>query len=403
MPETTPTQRPITETMESTTLPERVTRLTVGDKNIYLVGTAHLSKESVDDVQSTVEIVKPDSISVELCPGRYQSMTQADNWAKMDIYNVVRQKKATFLLAQLILTSFYRRLGEKLGLKPGAEMLKGIELAEATGAELVLADRSIEITLKRVWGYLGFWNKLKLFSTMLTGVLVQEEIDSDMIESLKKQDQLETVMAEFSGRYPEIKRRLIDERDIYLAEKIGTAPGKTIVAVVGAGHVPGITRLIHERHNLDELMELPRKSILGVAFKWGIPLVILALIAYGFTRGVDHGFQNILIWFLVNGLLSAAGAAAAFAHPLTVLSAFLAAPLTSLNPLVAAGWVAGIVQALIKKPKVSDLEALPDAIGSARGFWTNPVTRILLVVALANLGSMMGTYIAGGWIAARLV
>jgi len=401
--ETDPNRKPRMETTDNIALPQRVAHVKADDRDIYIVGTAHLSKDSVEDVRTTVERVKPDAICIELCQGRYQAMTQADNWAKMDIFKVIRQKKATFLLAQLIMTSFYRRLGEKLGIQPGAEMLKGIELAEQTGAKLVLADRDIEITLKRVWGYLSFWNKLKLFLHMATGVLVREEIDSDMIETLKQQDQLEAVMAEFAAKYPEIKRRLIDERDTYLAEKIRTAPGKTVVAVVGAGHLPGITQQVHEPHALDELMELPTKSIWPTIIKWGVPLAILILIAYGFTKGADHGIQNITIWFLVNGVLSALGAAVALAHPLTVLSAFLAAPLTSLNPLVAAGWVAGIVQALIKRPRVSDLEDLPDAIGSVRGFWTNPVTRILLVVALANLGSMIGTYIAGAWIAARSV
>lgn len=391
------------ETTDHVALPERVAHVKVGEKDVYLVGTAHLSTESVEDVQATVELVKPDAICIELCKGRYQAMTQADNWAKMDIFKIVRQKKATFLLAQLIMTSFYRRLGEKLGIQPGAEMLKGIELAEETGAELVLADRDIEITLKRIWGYLSFWNKVKLFAQVGTGILVREEIDSDMIEALKKQDQLEAVMGEFAEKYPEIKKRLIDERDTYLAEKIRTAPGKTVVAVVGAGHVPGITRQVHEAHALDELMELPKKSIWPTVIKWGVPLAILVLIAFGFKKGTEHGFENVYIWFLVNGVLSAAGAALALAHPLTILSAFLAAPLTSLNPFFAAGWVAGIVQTLLKKPKVSDLEDLPDAIGTMRGFWTNPVTRILLVVALANLGSIIGTYIAGAWIAARSV
>ncbi len=391
------------ETADNIALPERVAHVKVGEKDIYLVGTAHLSNESVEDVRTTAEIVKPDAICIELCQGRYQAMTQADNWAKMDIFKIVRQKKATFLLAQLIMTSFYRRLGEKLGIQPGAEMLKGIELAEETGAELVLADRDIEITLKRVWGYLSFWNKLKLFLQVGGGIFVREEIDSDMIEALKKQDQLEAVMSEFAGKFPEIKRRLIDERDTYLAEKIRTAPGKTVMAVVGAGHVPGITRQVRDEHALDELMELPKKSIWPTVLKWGVPLAVVALIAYGFQKGTEHGLESIYIWFLVNGVLSAVGAALALAHPLTVLSAFLAAPLTSLNPFFAAGWVAGIVQTLLKRPKVADLEDLPDAIGSMRGFWTNPVTRILLVVALANLGSVAGTYIAGAWIAARSV
>jgi pheromone shutdown-related protein TraB len=375
----------------------------VGEKDIYLVGTAHISKESVEDVRTTVEQVRPDAICVELCKARHQALTQLDNWRKMDIFKIVRRRKATFLLAQLVLSSFYRRLGEKLGVQPGAEMLEGIQMAEETGAQLVLADRDIEITLKRVWRYLGFWSKLKLAVQLMMGILFREEIDADMIEQLKKQDQLEAIMAEFAGQYPEIKKRLIDERDTYLAEKIRTAPGRAVVAAIGAGHVDGIKSQIHEEHSLDELMKLPRKARWPVLFKWGIPLLIVALIAYGFTKGTRHGWENITIWFLVNGVLSAVGAAIALAHPLTVLSAFLAAPLTSLNPFFAAGWVAGIVQALIKRPKVSDLEQLPDAIGTMRGFWSNPVTRILLVVALANVGSVVGTYIAGIWIGARAV
>ncbi len=391
------------DTTEDIALPERVTHVKVDDKDIYLVGTAHLSNESVEDVRATVERVQPNTICVELCESRYQALTQADSWGKMDIFRVVRQKKSVFLLAQLILTSFYRRLGEKLGIQPGAEMLAGIELAEETGAELVLADRNIEITLKRVWGYLGFWNKVKLLTQLTLGVFAHDEIDTDMIESLKKQDQLEAVMAEFAGKFPEIKRRLIDERDVYLAQGIRNAPGKTIVAAVGAGHIPGIMKQIQQEHDLNELRELPPKARWPVVFKWGIPAAVVALLIYGFTRGSAHGIENIYIWVLVNGLSSAAGAALALAHPVTILSAFLAAPLTSLNPFVAAGWVAGLVQALIKRPKVRDLEDLPDAISSVKGFWTNPVTRILLVVVLANLGSVIGTWVAGIWIGARSV
>jgi len=392
------------DTTANVSLPERATHVKVEGRDIYLVGTAHISRESVDDVHATIETIRPDSVCVELCKARHQAMTQMDNWQKMDIFKVIRQKKAVFLLAQLMLSSFYRRLGEKLGVQPGAEMLEGIHMAEQTGSQLVLADRDIEVTLKRVWGYLGFWTKLKLVMHFLMGLFIHEEIDSDMIEQLKKQDQLEAAMAEFTGQYPEIKKRLIDERDIYLAEKIRTAPGKKVVAVVGAGHVDGIKEQIAQEHSLEELMELPRRSLWPTFFKWGVPLAIIGLLVYGFVaKGKTHGVENIYIWFLVNGILSAAGAAIAMAHPMTILSAFLAAPLTSLNPFLAAGWVAGIVQALIKKPKVSDLEDLPEAIATWKGFWTNPVTRILLVVALANLGSVIGTWIAGIWIGARSV
>jgi pheromone shutdown-related protein TraB len=390
-------------TQQSIQLPERVTHVRLDDKDVYLVGTAHISKDSVDDVRTTVDQVHPDAICVELCKARHQAMTQADNWRKMDIVKVVRQKKAVFLLAQLIMSSFYRRLGEKLGVQPGAEMIEGIRQAESTGAQLVLADRDIEITLKRVWGYLGIWSKLKLATQLMTGIFVHEEIDESMIEQLKKQDQLEAVMAEFAGQYPEIKRRLIDERDTFLAEKIRTAPGKTVVAVVGAGHVDGIKSQIHQEHSLDELTQLPPKSIWPKIFAWGIPLLIVLLIIRGFGQGTTHGFQNIYIWVLVTGTLAGVGAALALAHPLTILSAFLAAPITTLHPLLAAGWVAGIVQVAIKKPTVSDLEELPTAIGTMKGFWRNPVTRILLVVALANVGAMIGVWVAGAWIAARSV
>jgi pheromone shutdown-related protein TraB len=397
-------EHPRSSMSESGTLPQRVSHVTVGDKDVYLVGTAHLSRESVEDVRATVEQLRPDAICIELCQARHQAMTQTDNWSKMDVFKVIRRKKAVFLLAQLLMTSFYRRLGEKLGVQPGAEMLEGIRLAEERGAELVLADRDIEVTLKRVWGYLGFWNKIKLAGQLFMGLLAHEDIDADMIENLKKSDQLEAVMAEFAGKFPEIKRRLIDERDTYLAQKIRTAPGRTVVAVIGAGHVEGIKTQVHEERSLEDLMTLPSKSIWPTVLKWGVPLAIVGLLAYGFfAKGKAHGIESVYIWILVNGISSAAGAALALAHPLTIVSAFLAAPLTSLNPFLAAGWVAGIVQAMIKKPKVSDLEDLPEALATFKGFWTNPAIRVLLVVALANLGSSLGTYVAGFWIGARSV
>jgi len=388
---------------DNISLPQRVTHVQVDDKDIYLVGTAHISKESVDDVHTTIEQVHPNAICVELCKARHQAMTQADNWRKMDIIKVIRQKKAVFLLAQLILSSFYRRLGEKLGVQPGAEMLAGVHLAEQTGAQLVLADRDIDITLKRVWGYLGLWSKLKLAVQLLMSVLFSENIDMDMIEQLKKQDQLEAIMAEFAQHFPEIKRRLIDERDTYLAQKIRTAPGPIVVAVVGAGHIEGIKSQIQRDQPLEELMKLPPKSIWPKILGWGIPLLIVLLIAYGFTQGTDKGIQNIYIWTLVTGGFAAVGAALALAHPLTILSAFLAAPITTLHPLIAVGWVAGLVQAFFKRPRVSDLEDLPEAIGSLKGFWLNPVTRILLIMVLSNLGAIVGVPIATAWIAARSV
>ena len=385
-------------------LPDRVTHVQLADnRQIYLVGTAHVSKESVDDVRETVEIVDPDKICVELCAPRYQTLTQRDAWKKMNIFKVVREKKSLMLLVQLIMSAFYRQLGKHLDVQPGAEMLEGVNLAKQRRVDLVLADREIEVTLKRVWGYMGFWTKAKLINHLFCSLFTDETIDQSMVETLKEKDQLESIMAEFAEQFPEIKRRLIDERDIYLAQKIREASGQTIVAVVGAGHCRGISEHIHQDNDLTELKKIPPKSWVPTLLKWGIPALIIALFAYGlYDKGGAHFMKNLWIWLLGNGLFSAIGAIAAFAHPLAVLAAFIAAPFTSLNPMIGAGWVAGLVQAWAKRPTVDDFEDMPNAIESVKGFWHNPVTRTLLVVALANLGSVVGTYFSGIWIAARI-
>ncbi len=384
-------------------LPDRVREIQVNGKTIYLLGTAHVSRESVQDVETTIRLIKPDAVCVELCPARYQALNRRDAWKQMDIVKIVREKKALFLLAQLVMTSFYRKIGDQLGVQPGAEMIAGYRLAEEIGAELVLADRSIEITLKRVWGYLNFWNKLKMAGHLLFSLLSSEEIEAELIEEMKEQDQLDHILDSLGESFPEVKKRLIDERDIYLAQKIREAPGQTVVAVVGAGHVSGIMNYIQEDHDLEEITSLPPKSWVPQALKWVIPGLIVAMLVGGFFKGGSQfTLHSLYIWVLVNGLLAGLGAALALAHPLTILSSILAAPLTSLNPLVAAGWVSGLVQAYVKKPTVADLEDLPNAISTVKGFWLNPACRILLVVVLANLGSSIGTFISGSWIAARM-
>jgi pheromone shutdown-related protein TraB len=283
-------------------------------------------------------------------------------------------------------------------------MLEGVRLAEETGSRLELIDRDVQVTLKRLWGFLSFWKKTKLVFKMLLGFLEPEEIDVSVVENLKKKDQLEILMEQFGQDLPEIKERLIDERDVYLAQKIRAAPGKTLVAVVGAGHVPGIVREIQKVSPLAPLETVPPPSKIIRGIKWAIPAAIVLLILSGFFLGQsEKSIESIYLWILVNGILSALGVLLALGHPLTVLSAFIAAPLTSLNPMVAAGWVSGLVQAWIKKPTVSDFEALPGDIFSFKGFWTNPVSRIILVVAFANLGSSIGTFVAGSWIATKMI
>jgi pheromone shutdown-related protein TraB len=383
-------------------LPESVTVLSLPCKTVYLVGTAHVSAKSVQDVRDTVAAVSPDTIAVELCEPRYRGMKGDTGWKDTNIFQVIRQKKATFLLAQLVMQSFYRRLGKQLEVQPGAEMLAGIECAEAAGARLELMDRRIDITLKRVWGGLGFWQKMKLFALMVSSVFSGGEVDAAEIEQLKNRDQLESLMGEMGAGFPGIKERLIDERDIYLSQKLRTMPGERIVAVAGAGHVPGIAAHICEEIPLAPLEALPPPSRWSKVWPWLIPALVVALVAWGFARGgTERGIESIAIWVGVNGVCAALGAILSLAHPLTVLAAFLAAPLTSLNPMVAAGWVAGLVQAWVRPPTVADFETLPESLETFRGFMANPLIRILLVVVLTNLGSSIGTFTAIPWIAAR--
>ena len=386
-----------------TGLPAHTSHLHAQGREIYLVGTAHVSLESIDDVRKTVELVEPDTICVELCQARYEAFTRPDAWQRMDVFKVIKEGKAVLLLSQLIMSAFYKRMGDRLGVRPGADMLEGIRLAHERDVELVLADRDVQVTLKRTWRRLGVWNKLKLLFLLLSNALVEPAIDKEAVDDLKQPDRLRDILVEFAEAFPAVKEAIIDERDVYLAQKIREAAGERVVAVVGAGHVPGIERAIHQDHSLGPLETVPERSFWSRSIKWLVPSLILAIIAYGFySTGTAHSLESISIWVLVNGVLAAVGAALALGHPVTVLAAFVAAPITSLNPTIAAGWVSGLVQAWIKKPTVADLEAMPEVVSSfPKGLWRNAVSRILLVVVFSNLGSTLGTFIGGSWIAAR--
>ena len=383
-------------------MPSGAAKAELEGKTIYIVGTAHVSAQSVQDVRAAVAAVRPDTIAIELCEPRYQGLVKKDAWRHTNIFQVIRQGKAMFLLAQLVLQSFYRRLGKQLEVEPGAEMLAGAACAEETGARLELIDRRIDTTLKRVWRHLGFWHRVKLFGVLVEAMFSSEEIAGQDIEALKKQDQLEALMGEMGRAFPQIKKRLIDERDVYLAQKLRESAGTCIVAVVGAGHVPGMLEAIRREHSLAELESLPPASAWSKVWPWLIPAAVLALIAWGFFQGgTERGIDSILIWAGVTGTLGALGALGSRAHPLTILSAFLAAPITTLHPAIAAGWVAGLVEAWLRPPAVGDFESLPEALESFRGFIRNPVVRILLVVVLTNIGSSLGTFVAIPWIASR--
>ena len=365
------------------------------DKEITLVGTAHVSQESVELVKQVIEQQKPETVCIELCQSRYQSLTQKKLWEDTNLTKVIKEKKAFLLLANLMLASFQKKIGKKLGIQPGQEILQAIDSAKETGATIHLADRDIRITLGRTWRLMGFFRKIKLLSQIIMSMGQVDDITQEEIEKLKEKDVLETLLSEIGQSMPEIRNILIDERDEYLTEKIRTAPGKRIVAVVGAGHAPGICSNWERSVDVAALEEMPPKSRFVHILKWIIPAAIIGMIVAGFfTAGASAGTHMLKWWILANGVLAGLGAALAFAHPITILSAVLSAPLTSLNPMIAAGWVSGLVEAFLGKPKVKDFEALPKDIVSLKGFWRNKITRILLVVVLTNLGSSLGTFIA---------
>lgn len=374
---------------------ENITRLEMNGKEYILIGTAHVSKHSAEQVKEVIEAERPDSVCVELDEQRYQTITEGSKWQEMDIIQVIKEKRASLLLMNLAISSFQNRMAKELGIKAGQEMIQGIESAKEVGAELVLADRNIQITFSRIWGNLGLKGKALLLSQIITSIFSRDSISEEELEKLKEQDTINAMLNEFTETFPRLKKPLIDERDQYLAQKIKEAPGEKIVAVLGAAHVPGIKEEIKKTHDLKKLRAIPPKSKWPKVIGWSIPVLILAIILYTFLANPTAGFAQTISWILWNGSLSALGAAIAMGHPLTILTAFIAAPITSLNPLLAAGWFAGLTQAYIRRPSVKDFETLSEDVFSVKGFWRNKVSRVLLIVVLANLGSSLGTFIGG--------
>ncbi|WAA13340.1 TraB/GumN family protein [Fervidibacillus halotolerans] len=374
---------------------EHVTRLVINDKEYIFIGTAHVSKTSAELVKKTIDEEQPDSVCVELDKQRYDSIQNGAKWKEMDIFTVIKEKKATLLFINLALSSFQKRMANQFGIQPGQEMIQGIESAKEVGAKLVLADRNIQTTFSRIWHQLDWKGKMLLLMEVVGGIFSKETITEEELEKLKSEDMIHSVLQEFTDHFPKLKKPLIDERDQYLAEKIKQAPGKKVVAVLGAAHVPGVLREIEKEHDLRKLTEVPPKSKKPKVIAWAIPLIIIGLIVYSFLTNPSTGFQQMVSWLLWNGSLSAIGAAAAFAHPLAILTAFVAAPITSLNPFLAAGWFAGFVQAIVRKPNVQDFENMSEDVTTVKGFWKNKVTRILLIIILANIGSSLGTFIGG--------
>ena len=377
--------------------------------NVILVGTAHISATSVAEVREVIAREKPAVVAVELDEARFRALTQPDQWKQTRLVDVLRQGKAFLLLAQAFLGSYQRRLGEKFGVQPGAEMLAAIEDAKAGNLELVLADRDIGVTLKRAWGRMGLREKFRItweFMKALTGAAEAMEDPKKAQEmhpdDLLKEDALSLMMEELSAFAPSVSDVLVKERDAYLAGRIREASAKAgdgkVVAVIGAGHLKGVEAHLKAPAGIPEaatLETLPKKFPTGKAIAWGLMAFILGAFVYlgwrGFQTGNFAALQDALIqWTLITGTFSAIGAALALAHPVSIAVAFIAAPFATIHPLVATGWFSGLTEAYLRQPTVGDYEGL-SRMNGLKDFWRNRVTRVLLVAALTNIGAMVGT------------
>lgn len=377
-------------------------------RKITLIGTAHVSKESVEEVKETIKTINPDCVAVELDEKRADSIQNSEKYKELDIVQVLKRGEGFLLIANLILASFQRKMGQNVGVKPGDEMLAAIEVAKELNIPTALVDRPIQITLRRAWAKNGFMGKIKLLSTLIASAFSKEEVSAEEIEKLKKQSEMDSMMTELAEYMPVIKEVLIDERDKYLATNIWNSQGNNVVAVLGAGHLPGVeAHLIKMSKNEEvadnsEISSVPPKKVASKIVGWIIPTIVIAVIVAGFVYGgTKAGSMMLTTWFLWNGIPAAIGTTIALAHPITVIVAFLTAPFTSLCPFIGVGFVTGIVQAIVQKPKVTDIETLQDNI-SLKGFYKNRILKVLMVFVLSSLGSSIGTFIGGADIIGQL-
>lgn len=383
--------------------PGNVTHLRHRGRDIYIVGTAHVSRKSVEEVRRVIGEIRPDTVCVELDQVRYDALTDEKRWRKLDIFQVIKEKKVLLLLTSLVLSAYQRKMGEALGVRPGAELLAAVEKAEEVGAEVVLADRDIQATLKRTWANLGFLGKVKVLAMLTGGIFAAHKITEEQIEELKDRDNISEMMNEFARVMPRAKVPLIDERDQYLMSMIRDAPGRTVVAVVGAGHVEGMVAHLETEVDREALSRIPGPSVTGTLIKWLLPALILAAFYWGWREHEGEGLrQMIFAWVLPNSIAAAIFAIVARARPLTVLVSLLASPITSLNPTIGAGVVAGLVEAWLRRPTVEDCEKVGEASMSWRGMFRNRFTHVLLVAVLVTIGSAVGGWIGGAWVVTLL-
>ncbi|OAZ90681.1 TraB/GumN family protein [Halomonas sp. G11] len=386
--------------------------ITVGDTRYTLLGTAHVSEESANDVRQLIDTGRFDAVAIELCDARHHSMANPDAMGEQDLFQVFKQGKAGMVAASLALGAFQQRIADQSGIQPGAEMRAAVEACKAKQLPLLLVDRDVGITLRRIYRNVPWWQRFSLFTGLIGSVLSREDVSKEDIEKLKEGDMLEATFREFAAQSEALYNPLIRERDRYmalrLAEETPSGGYRNVLVVLGAGHLKGTAEHLeaplpaNPGEEIATLEATPPPSKIWKLVPWLITALVLVGFAIGFSRNTDLGLQLVLEWFLINGILSGGATIIAMAHPVTVIATFFAAPLTSLNPTIGAGFVAAGVELYMRKPKVRDFATLRNDVVNLKGWWKNRVSRTLLVFILATLGSAVGTWVAGFRIAGTL-
>ena len=365
-------------------------------ENLRLLGTAHIATSSVEAVRQQISEYQPDIVAVELCQSRHDTLVSDRRLDKEGLLKVMKEGKAPMVLLQSMLSAEQRKLGINEGQQPGAELLAAVEAANEVGCEVALVDRDIQTTLRRAWKRMKLREKWRLLTSLLEDE--DEDEDLDVNELLQDSDLLSSMMEELKGFSPGAGEVLIDERDAYIASKLNGLDGeKRILAVLGAGHLNGVAEKLSDApDSIDSsrLEELPTPSVVRRFLPWALPLIMIAVLAAVVSTSRDIDWLTFFtVWTAANAVFAALACLIARGHPLAILTAALASPITSLNPALAAGWFAGYVQLKLAEPTAEDLQQFLK-LDDLSSFWSNPAGKVLLVTALTNLGSMLGAWAA---------
>lgn len=377
-------------------------KIRLGKSEIILLGTAHVSRESVADVERAITREKPDAIFIELDEGRARNLRDPDHWKHTDIVQVIKTGKIYLLFSSILLSIFQKKMGDKLTSPPGAEFQRAIELAETKNIPHHLIDREIKITLKRAWQSIGFFSKLRLMSELLASLFVSENTNKEEIEKLKEKDALQALLDSLPPSFRRIREIVIDERDYYMAQKIRDQvvhaekkPRRALV-VIGAGHLRGIEEALQRDHDMQLLTTVKESSVVkSLAFFLAPIVIIVAFLSYfTFSGGKKIDFAETLkTWIFIKCAVTAAITLIWRPHILAYLAGVVVSPVSTFLPVIKVGWVSALIEAMLRKPEVTDFEEMAEATAHFGKFYRNRIFRIFMIFFLGQFSSAVGYWV----------